>query len=178
MKVCIVAMGRSGGYRLGEWISTELNLTYYHEPTLNNIKVTEENRIVKYLLSEWNGMDTKPECDVLIGLVRENIRECAISHIKSKEIGNFRIPYEVSEEWLKGNVDKIKSEYSIIAGWKGRIESIKGAMILSYEGIYNRGNDIKRLLECLSIENPKYLHLLNPSNRLRRVSGMESKPLI
>jgi hypothetical protein len=75
-------------------------------------------------------------------------------------------------------VDKIKSEYSIIAGWKGRIESIKGAMILSYEGIYNRGNDIKRLLECLSIENPKYLHLLNPSNRLRRVSGMESKPLI
>ena len=177
MKVIIVAMGRSGGYRLGEWISTELNLTYYHEPLISGEMVTEENRVVKYLLDEWRRMDTKPEYDILIGLIREDSIECSISHIKGNEIGNFRIGYEVSEEWLKRNEENIKRESLIMDSWKIEMESLPTDTLISYEGIYNRG-ETKALCELLGIHNPKYLHLLDTSNRLRKTKSGKKKPLI
>jgi hypothetical protein len=177
MKVIIVAMGRSGGYRLGEWISTELNHTYYHEPLISGEKVTKEDRIVKYLLDEWRRMDTKPEYDILIGLIREDSTECAISHIKGNEIRNFRTPYEVSEEWLKRNEENIKRESLIMDSWKIEMESLPTDTLLSYEGIYNRG-ETKPLCELLGIHTPKYLHLLDTSNRLRKTKAGKRKPLI
>jgi hypothetical protein len=177
MKVIIVAMGRSGGYRLGEWISTELNHTYYHEPLISGEKVTEGNRIVKYLLDEWRRMDTKPEWDVLIGLVREGDRDCAISHIKSNEIQNFRIEYEVDTEWENQREEEILRESELMRGWRAEIEEIETDITLTYEGIYERG-ETKAVCELLGIQNPKYLHLLDTSNRLRKVKGRKQKPLL
>lgn len=177
MKVIIVAMGRSGGYGLGEWISLELNHRYYHEPLISGEKVTEEKRVVKYLLDEWRRMDTKPEWDILIGLIREDTKECAISHIKGNESSNFRKPYEVSEEWLREKEEDIKRESLIMDSWKTEIESLPTDTILSYEGIYNR-RETKPLCELLGIHTPKYLHLLDTSNRLRKTKDGKKKPLI
>ena len=177
MKVVIVAMGRSGGYQLGEWISLELNHTYYHEPFISGEKVTEENRVVKYLLDEWVRMDTKPEYDILIGLVREDSRECTISHIKSNELGNFRIRYNVTDDWLEMNEASIQSLSLIMDVWRNEIKALSLDTIVTYEEIYNKGKT-KHICELLGIHTPKYLHLLDSSNRLRKTKYGKQKPLI
>ncbi len=178
MKVCIVAMARSGGYRLGEWISAELNHTYYHEPIYNGITTEGDNIVVKYLINEIEGTENNLiGWDKIIGLIRENERECAISQTYAVENKEWRKGYELNTEWIseRENVIKEFEEWAV-----KRREAIQNLNIftLSYEGIYNRGEDIKSILEYLDIKEPKYLHLLNPSNRLRKVSGAQSKRLI
>lgn len=178
MKVIIVAMGRSGGYQLGQWIGLELNLTYYHEPILGNVIPIKENRVVKYILDEWNQMDTKPECDVLIGLVRENSEECAISHKRGIESGKWRSEYEVSEKWLKDREVDIKKESRIMDKLRNEVIGLQTDLLVTYERIYNTGVDIKPLCELLSISKPRYLHLLSKSNRLRKIFDTPRKYLI
>jgi hypothetical protein len=178
MKVCIVAMARSGGYGLGEWISTELNHTYYHEPIYNGISTEGDNIVVKYLITEIDKTENALiGWDKIIGLVRENERECAISQTYAVENKEWRRGYKLNSEWIseRENVIKGFEEWALIQ--KEFIQNLN-VFNVSYEGIYNRGEDIKRILEYLNIGEPKYLHLLNPSNRLRKVSGAESKPLI
>lgn len=178
MKIIVVAMGRSGGYGLGEWISLELNYKYYHEPIRQNLIISEENRVIKYLLDEWNIMDIKPEYDVLIGLVRENSKECSISQIKGNETGKYRVKYEVSEEWLKINQENIERESLNIDKLRNKVIELQTDLLVTYERIYETGIDIKPLCELFSIRAPKYLHLLSNSNRLRKTKGMSKKPLI
>jgi hypothetical protein len=178
MKVCIVAMARSGGYGLGEWISTELNHTYYHEPIYNGISTEGNDIVVKYLITEIDKTENALiGWDKIIGLVRENERECAISQTYAVENKEWRRGYKLNSEWIseRENVIKGFEEWALIQ--KEFIQNLN-VFNVSYEGIYNRGEDIKRILEYLNIGEPKYLHLLNPSNRLRKVSGAESKPLI
>jgi hypothetical protein len=178
MRVCIVAMARSGGYGLGEWISTELNHTYYHEPIYNGITTEGDNIVVKYLITEIDKTENALiGWDKIIGLVRENKRECAISQTYAVENKEWRRGYKLNSEWIseRENVIKEYEEWALIQ--KEFIQNLN-VFNVSYEGIYNRGKDIKRILEYLNIGEPKYLHLLNPSNRLRKVSGAESKPLI
>ena len=177
-RILIIAMGRSGGYGLGKWISTELNYTYYHEPIYNGISTEGDNIVVKYLINEIEGNENELNgWDKIIGLIRENERECAISQTYAVENGEWRKGYELSEEWIseRENVIKGFEEWAV-----KRREAIQNLNVfnVSYEGIYNRGEDIKKILEYLDIREPKYLHLLNPSNRLRRIKGAESKPLI
>lgn len=178
MRVCIVAMARSGGYGLGEWISTELNHTYYHEPIYNGISTEGDNIVVKYLITEIDKTENALiGWDKIIGLVRENERECAISQTYAVENKEWRRGYKLNSEWISERENAIKGfeEWALIQ--KEFIQNLN-VFNVSYEGIYNRGKDIKRILEYLNIGEAKYLHLLNPSNRLRKVSGAESKPLI
>ena len=171
-------MARSGGYGLGEWISTELNYTYYHEPIYNGLSTEGNDIVVKYLITEIDKTENALiGWDKIIGLVRENERECAISQTYAVENKEWRRGYKLNSEWISERENTIKGfeEWALI-----QREFIQNLNVfnVSYEGIYNRGEDIKRILEYLNIGEPKYLHLLNPSNRLRKVSGAESKPLI
>jgi len=85
----------------------------------------------------------------------------------------------VGDEWIRENEKRIKGAEVWIEKANTELLNINEiGLHITYEGIYNRGNDIQKVLEYLNIENPKYLHLLNPSNRLRKVSGAQSKPLI
>lgn len=179
MRIGIVAMGRSGGYNLGQWISYELGYPYKHEPYINGLDIEGENVVVKWLLSEWNEMKVKPEMDKWIGLWREDIRECAISYLKSNQTGKWRDGYTITNEWINENETEIQRIQSAIELENSKIPKISQIeFFITYEGIYNRGNDIQRVLEYLDIKAPKYLHLLNPSQRLRETPNKPKKELI
>jgi hypothetical protein len=187
MRIGIIAVGRSGGYNLGQWISLELGYPYKHEPFLNGLNIDGKDIVVKVLSNEWKtGKETnvwrgrgskeypKPQMDKWIGLIRENVRECAISHLRGERTGIWRKPYKVSNEWLIENENEIQTIQKDIEYINNEIKTdIDIQLQVSYEGIYNSGEDIKRLIEFLDIKSPKYLHLFDNSLRLR---DTENKP--
>lgn len=176
MRIGIIAMGRTGGYNLGLWLSNEFGIPYYHEPHNHKQTIIGEHYIVKYLNSEWNELKEKTEFDKTIGLIRENIRESAISYLKAQQSGNWREPYIVTDEWIKGNEDGIMEGMESIHKANTELLNINEIELnITYEGIYNRGDDIQKVLEYLNIENPKYLHLLNPNLRLRNRNNKSLK---
>lgn len=181
MRVGIIAMGRSGGYNLGEWIRMEKDAQFYHEPIINRLNPIGENIVVKWLYTEWNEWigNEIPQMDKWIGVWRENIRECAISHTKSYQTGEWRTGYKITNEWIKENEDRINETEGWIKSWCDdllRIPQIE--LTVTYEGIYNSGVDIKRLTDYLDIKEPKYLHLLHPKLRLRETETKPKKDLI
>jgi hypothetical protein len=179
MRIGIIAMGRTGGYNLGLWLSNEFGIPYYHEPINHHQTLIGEHYVVKYLNTEWWELNEKPQFDKTIGLIRENIRESAISYLKAKESGNWREPYIVTDEWIKGNEGELKGAEVWIERANNKLVNINEIELnITYEGIYNRGEDIKRLTDYLDIQSPKYLQLLDSSNRLRKVKGRKQKQLI
>ena len=169
MRIGIIAMARSGGYNLGEWISNELGSEFIHEPLLNGLNIDGRNIVVKWLINEWDKMDTKPVMDKWIGLVRMDSRDCAISHLRAEQTDEWHIPYKLGDEWIKENETQIQNITEWIGDLKDRmftqLDNVE--LMVSYEGIYNSGEDIKRLTDYIGIKNPLYSHMLDKSNRLR-----------
>jgi hypothetical protein len=170
MRIGIIAMVRSGGKNLGDWISEETGYEYIHEPFLNKIPIDgTQNLVVKYLSSEWNQLKEKPQMDKWIGLIRNNHRECAISFLKALKTDSWHNPYTLDDAFIKENESEI--EHTI--EWMGReyntilTEIPQIELMVTYEGVYNSGDDIIPILNYLNIENPIYVHMLDNSNRLR-----------
>lgn len=179
MRIGIIAMGRSGGYNLGQWISYELGYPYKHEPYINNLDTNGKDIVVKWLVAEWNEMKVKPEMDKWIGLWREDVRECAISHLKSYQTDKWREGYTITNEWINQNEIEIQRIQSSIELENNKIPKISQIeFTITYEGIYDSGKDIKRLIEYLDIKAPKYLHLFNRAGRLRDTENKPKKQLI
>jgi hypothetical protein len=179
MRIGIIAMGRSGGYNLGQWISCELGYPYKHEPYINGFNTDGADIVVKWLYAEWNDSKNLPPMDKWIGLWRENIRECAISHAKSYQTGEWRTPYKLTTQWIEENeetITQIQKGIQFACDDLVRIPQIE--LTVTYEGIYNSGKDIQRLLEYLDIKEPKYLHLFDNSLRLRETPNKPKKQLI
>jgi len=172
MRIGIIAMSRSGGYNLGQWISCELGYPYKHEPYIAGLNTDGADIVVKWLVAEWNEMKVKPEMDKWIGLWREDVRECAISHLKSYQTGKWREGYTITNEWITENETEIQKIQSSIEFENNEIPKISQiGFTITYEGIYNSGKDIQRLLEYLDIKEPKCLHLFDNSLRLRETSN-------
>ena len=170
MRILIIALGRSGGYQLNEWLSLELGYRMIHEPTKTNESTEGDNIVVKYLITnieEEIVIDYK-NWDKIIGLTREDVRECAISLTKSLETQEWRKGYNVSEEWVKENETTIQ-HYEEWANDKiqsiNQIKEIE--LMVTYEGIYNTKEDIQRVKDYIGIISTKYEHLLDNTNRLR-----------
>ena len=172
MRIGIIAMSRSGGYNLGQWISCELGYPYKHEPYIAGLNTDGADIVVKWLVAEWNEMKVKPEMDKWIGLWREDVRECAISYLKSYQTGKWRQGYTITNEWITENETEIQKIQSAIEFANNEIPKISQiGFTITYEGIYNSGKDIQRLLEYLDIKEPKCLHLFDNSLRLRETSN-------
>lgn len=168
MRIGIIAMGRSGGYDLGKWISNELGYEYIHEPIRNGISIEGKgNIVVKWLISEWNEIGIKPEMDKWIGLWRENLRECSISMVKAGQSGNWRREYEITNEWLRENESLIQSGEENIKRGNIEIQKLKLEFNTTYESIYNSKEGIQKIKEYIGIENGKWEWLLDNRNRLR-----------
>ena len=52
MRILIIALGRSGGYQLNEWLAFELGYKMIHEPIRTNQSIEGDNIVVKYLINE------------------------------------------------------------------------------------------------------------------------------
>jgi hypothetical protein len=170
MRIGIIASARSGGKNLGDWISEETGYEFIHEPVLNKISIgSNKNLVVKYLSNEWFELKEKPQMDKWIGLVRANHRECAISFLKARQTLSYHNPYTLDDTFIKEN----ESEIEHTMEWMGDVYNTILTKIpqielkVTYEGIYNSGDDIIPILNYLNIKNPIYLHMLDNSNRLR-----------
>ena len=190
MRILIIAMGRSGGYSLLKWIGSEKEYQTIHEPTMDNgdilsiykmrlLAKNKNNTVVKYLISEienelatfdWSNWDK------VIGLIRNDISECAISHRWALSSNIWRDSYEITNEWLINNEEEIKEEESRLQKNKEIISNIPQiGLLVSYENIYQNNEDIDKLTQYLEIEKVNFYSLLDNRNRLRNVVGNKSK---
>ena len=170
MRILIIAGGRSGGYQLNEWLALELDYKMIHEPIWNNKSIDGDNIVVKYNISE---IDNRIDIDLtnwdkIIGLTREDVRECAISQTRAIQKQEWRSEYEVSSEWINQNEIDIKHFEEWTNKKNDHINNIKEIQLrVTYESIYNTKEDIGRIIDYIGIIHTKYEHLLDNTNRLR-----------
>jgi hypothetical protein len=170
MRILIIALSRSGGYQLNEWLSMELEHKMIHEPIYTNQSIEGNNIVVKYNISEIeNRMDIDlTNWDKIIGLTREDARECSISHTKAVQRKEWRNGYEVSDEWIKENEIDIKYFEEWVNNTIDYFNTIKEIQLkVTYEGIYDTKEDIQRIKDYIGLTSTKYEHLLDNTNRLR-----------
>lgn len=172
MTILIIATSRSGGYSLLNWLGAEMGYQTEHEPNLSHWKVKSKyNVIVKYLVGQiQNEKKFKFEkWDRIIGLYRENINDCAISFVNSVENDNWFNPYNLTDEWLGQKKKEIEYYEKIILDKQNYLKNIeKIKLFVTYEGIYERGDDVQKILKYVGVENPKYLHMLDKKLKLRK----------
>jgi hypothetical protein len=178
MRILIIALARSGGYQLNEWLALELGYKMIHEPIWNNKSIEGNDIVVKYNISEIENITDIDfiNWDKIIGLTRTDVRECSISHTKAVQRKEWRGGYEVSDEWIIENEIDIKH----FEGWiNNAIDYMNGIneidLRVTYERIYNTKEDIQRIKDYIGIRNTKYEHLLDSTNRLRNRSKTKRK---
>lgn len=171
MRILIIATERSGGFQLTKWISWEMGYKLIHEPTITPQSVEGENIVVKYLITEIidrNDIDLTI-WDKIIGLIRMDTYEMAISQTVAQELKEWHDSYKISDEWIYNNsklINESQKNAKSNIDYLRDIEEIK--LLVSYESIYNTKEDIQRIKDYLGIKNTKYEYLLNNKNRLRK----------
>jgi hypothetical protein len=148
----------------------ELEHKMIHEPIYTNQSIEGNNIVVKYNISEIeNRMDIDlTNWDKIIGLTREDARECSISHTKAVQRKEWRNGYEVSDEWIKENEIDIKYFEEWVNNTIDYFNTIKEIQLkVTYEGIYDTKEDIQRIKDYIGLTSTKYEHLLDNTNRLR-----------
>jgi len=174
-------MGRSGGYQLGSWISYELELKFIHEPITNKLNENGDKVVTKYLITELEdyNRDSIKKYNKVIGLIREEDRDCAESQCWAERNKKWRKNYSISQKWIQENETYISEMEKWVRSKRGKLLNIEELdLIVSYEGIYQSKDDIPKLLDYLGITSPKYLHFLDNSLRLRDVGTKKKKQLI
>ena len=180
MRILIIALARSGGYQLNEWLALELGYKMIHEPIKTNQSIEGDNIVVKYLINEIENRNIidYENWDKIIGLIREDVRECAISQTIAIQQSEWRTGYEVSEEWIKENQKNIKDFEEWVINQIDYLKTIKEIQLMvTYERIYNTKEDIQRIKDYIGITNTKYEHLLDNTNRLRNRNKTKRKLL-
>ena len=172
MRILIIALMRSGGYQLNEWLAKELGYKMIHEPIRRNASIEENNIVVKYLVNDiQNRTDVDLEnWDKIIGLTREDTMECAKSSVYAEQTKKWHIRYEMINEWIEDNKENIIKRESNIKNEINFIKELNGIKLqVIYERIYNTKEDIQRIKDYIGIKDTKYEYLLDNRNRLNRV---------
>jgi hypothetical protein len=195
MRILIIAMGRSGGFSLLNWIGLEKRYQTIHEPTVDNddmlsiykmrlLAKNKNNTVVKFLISEIeNELDTFDwsNWDKIIGLIRNDTRECAISHCWALSSNIWRECYEIPNEWIIENEKEIKEEEERLKKNKEVISNIPQIELLVsyeniyYENLYENNEDINKLTKYLEIKKINSYSLLDNRNRLRNTIDIKTK---
>lgn len=175
-------MGRSGGYSLLNWIGLEKKYQTIHEPTMDDnkmlsihktklLKKNKSNIVVKYLINEIeNELDTFDwnNWDKVIGLIRNDTRECAISQYWAISTNVWHNRYTLTDDWVIENEENFKKEEIWIRRNKELISNIPQIeLLVSYENIYQNNTDIEKITKYLEIEKINSYSLLDSRNRLR-----------
>jgi hypothetical protein len=184
-------MGRSGGHSLLTWIGNEKKYETIHEPTMDDnkmlsiyktklLKKNKSDVVVKYLINEIeNELDTFDwgSWDKVIGLIRNDTMECAISQYWASSKNVWHARYTLTDDWLIENEKNIKKEEIWIRRNKELICSIPQIeLLVSYENLYQNNTDIEKLTEYLEIEKINSYHRLDNRYRLRKIKDDNSKP--
>lgn len=172
MNIYIVSYGRTGGTTFGNWLSKELNKRYIHEPynpnhlnLYKNLDLSNNNFIIKL---EPEQLENVKGDKIIIGLIRENIEECAISHLNAIQTKKYHNPYEISADWIVSNKKEIDELIERITHQNNVIKKMNYDILLTYEGIYETKNDIEAICKFLNIKTTKYLNMMDTKHRYRK----------
>lgn len=171
MNICILSYSRVGGTSLGKWISKEFNIKYIHEPfninhnsIYKNINFLTDKCVIKL---EPEDLDKIPGDKITIGLIRENTYDCAISLLKALQTNKWHSAYNIDDNWLEKNKVELDQISKRILNENIKIKNLKLNMVVSYEGLYENGEDIEKIQNLLNIKIPKYQYLIDKSFKYR-----------
>lgn len=183
MKILIISPSRTGGRILNIWLCAELNYLFVHEPfhfhkesfikndnqlieTLNN-----SNIVMKVNFGDWRKMFSDYNFlsffDKVICLTRENVYDAAISYTKALETNNFTKGYHIDDSWIESNKDEIDGNYVYLKSQMEMTREIKNSLQITYEGLYETGEDIDKVKNYLNIFKLNHTYFLNKNLKYR-----------
>lgn len=183
MRILIITHPRSGGKSLLDWVSKETGFYGHHDPILDDEKIlhsvlNDDDIVVKlfpFNLSQKN-IDVNQfakSFDKVICHLRGNEMDVAISLTYGNEnnrenINNWHKTYQVDDNWVKNNQDKINNYLGYVSNLHNYIKNIDvQCLITTYDGIYENKTDIDKLINFLEIKKPQHLDRLDKRHRLR-----------
>ena len=181
MRLLILTHERSGGMSLMHWLEKELGVESYHEPFNTNIGpvdiLTLDNIIVKefpHHIEDWSTISLNEfisTFDYVIVLTRENTYESAISSVfmGSKERGSEHAHtiYTMNDVWIKNNQSDILLKQKELDSKLKILKNIPNGLQVTYEGIYENTDDIKKICEYVGLKLIVHRDMLNNKYRLR-----------
>lgn len=172
MNVCIVGYSRVGGTTLGHWLSRELDMIYVHEPFNPRVPAYKDDTdfsanhfLIKVHTDELDLVEGEK---IKIGLIRENTFDCAISILSANQTNRWHLPYIVDEGWINSNREELETLSLNLQNTNLRMREMKWDLFLTYEGIYERGEDLQKIKEFFAIEEFQWKDLyINQNLRYR-----------
>jgi len=152
-------------------VSKELDIvldeTPYDRKTFYS--VFEKNNIIrKIVIEEYNPPNEVIEkFDKVICLSRENNIDSAISFINADNKGKWHDVYEITNEWINDNQNKIIETVYKYEHLRTRLKN-KNLFQITYENMYINKTDVNRVISYLNIENPKHLDMLDYDKKYRK----------
>jgi LPS sulfotransferase NodH len=171
MKILILSHTRCGSTTLCKWVSKELDIvldeTPYDRKTFYSI--FEKNNIIrKIVIEEYNPPNEVIEkFDKVICLSRENNIDSAISFINADNKGKWHDVYEITNDWINDNQNKIIEKVYKYEHLRNHLKN-KNLFQITYENIYVNKTDVSRVIDYLDIKNPKHLDMLNYDKKYRK----------
>lgn len=171
MKVLILSHTRCGSTTLCRWVSKELNFelddNYYDKNTFNSV-FEKSNIIRKIVVEEYYPSDNDiNKFDKVISLSRENSVDTAISFISANNKNSWHDTYEITNEWINNNKNKIIETAHKYEHLKEYLKN-KNLFQTTYENIYINKTDVNKVISYLNIENPKHLDMIDYDKKYRK----------
>jgi LPS sulfotransferase NodH len=171
MKILVLSHTRCGSTTLCKWISNELNLkldeTPYNYKTFNS--VFESNNIIRKIVIEeyFPSNEVIKKFDKVICLSRENSVDTAISFINADTKGKWHETYEITNEWINDNKNKIIETVYKYEHLKDYLKN-KNLFQITYENMYINKMDVNRVIDYLNITNPNHLDMIDYDKKYRK----------
>lgn len=171
MHILILSHTRCGSTTLCKWISNELDIeldeTPYDKTTFEFI-FKKTNIIKKIVVEEYTpSNEIINKFDKVICLTRESNIDTAISFINADSKDIWHDAYEITNEWINDNRNKIIETVYKYEHLKNHLKN-KDAFQITYENMYINKTDVNRVISYLNIENPRHLDMLNNNKKYRK----------
>jgi LPS sulfotransferase NodH len=171
MKILVLSHTRCGSTTLCKWISNELNIELDESPYNKKIfnSVFEKKDIIRKIVIEeyLPSNEIIKKFDKVICLSRENIIDTAISFINANNKGRWHDTYEITNEWINDNKNKIIETAYKYEHLKHYLKN-KNLFQTTYENMYINKMDVNRVIDYLNIENPTHLDMIDYDKKYRK----------
>ena len=171
MRILILSHTRCGSTTLCKWLEKELGIeldeTPYNKITFNSV-FKKENIIRKIVIEEYYPSNNDiNKFDKVICLSRENDVDTAISFINADNKDSWHDIYEITNEWINNNKNKIIETAHKYEHLKEYLKN-KNLFQTTYENIYINKTDVNKVISYLNIENPKHLDMIDYDKKYRK----------
>lgn len=193
MRVLVLKHRRAGAFVLSQWISSELQLHHYHEPLGednpfnrhnaeralygDNVLIEEMPESIKEFGLNYN--EFLDSFDKIVGLTRNDIKECAISlqtFIKKDKYEQYNI---INTDWLNLNENEFKKNEEYLNKSKLEILNVTNCLQVTYEDLFETKKDTQKVIDYFNIEKLRHLDKLNIVDPVaKKLRGIISKKFI